>query len=71
MEIKGGILILYIPMKKIRTKNININLQVNIFQTKKINLVSLFIKKLLQLKYALKINLIDLSRLFTFLLITS
>jgi len=56
MEIKRGY---YTPLyrnEKIWTKNINIkpvNLQVKIFQIKKINSISLFITDLLQLKDAL------------------
>ena len=63
MEIKGGY---YTPLyrnEKIRTKNIKIklvNLEVKIFQTKKINLISLFVSDLLQLKNFLKIRLTDL-----------
>ena len=74
MVIKGGY---YTPLyrnEKIRTKNINIklvNLQVKIFQTKKINSISLFVTDLLQLKNASKIRLTDLSGIFAFVLITS
>ena len=73
MEIKGGY---YTPLyrnEKIRTKNINIklvNLQVKIFQTKKINSISLFVTELLQLKDTLNIRLTDLADLFTFMFIT-
>jgi len=63
MEIKGGY---YTPLyrnEKIRIKNINIklvNLQVKIFQTKKINSISIFVTDLLQLKNVSKIRLTDL-----------
>ena len=61
-------------IEKIRSKNMNIkivNLQVKIFQTKKINSISLFVTDLLQLKNASKIRLTDLLGLFAFVLITS